>query len=396
MSVTAEQRFSPSHPCPICGGHAAAPSGRGERCYGFLSSDGGWAHCTREEHAGGLERKEGSGTYPHRLEGECACGVSHGALPTVLNVRSNGHRRRRSWEVRKAGGELAGVHHRRDDEVGKRMWWTHPDGSKGLGGMGTAELPLYRSEHIKDWPEDVPVILVEGEKAADEARTLPTTGRDSSVCPRGHSPRTGGIPRSHRYVHSSRCGILDSPHSAQEAIGSRRGSGVAYTWLRAHSPGSGGVGCSEEDKGDKMTEERIPTIVPGDKVDYVVVLTYPANIRTVTAAFRNEETGEEILLWGRAHLSARARILGTRTHEARLHYHGEGTPSLGTYRLARLVAETYSGKPLDFDNPPEDAFRFEDEPDESVLPRIARGPGALPRATWFELPEGHPTRPPGE
>jgi hypothetical protein len=54
-----------------------------------------------------------------------------------------------------------------------------------------------------------------------EARALPTTGRDSSVNPRAHSPCSGGIPPSHRSVHSSRCGVLDSPHSAEKVIGSR-------------------------------------------------------------------------------------------------------------------------------------------------------------------------------
>ena len=149
-----------------------------------------------------------------------------------------------------------------------------------------------------------------------------------------------------------------------------------------------------------MTEERIPAFVPGDDLVYAVCFTYPANIRAVTAAFRNETTGEEVSLWGEARLAPGGpRLLGTRTHVASLSYRGRETSGPlepGRYRLARLEAETYRGKRLDFDNPPEDAFRFEDEPDESVVPQIARGPEALDPPTWFFLPEGHPNRPPHE
>jgi len=77
MSVSSQQRFTRSHPCPICDGYDGAPRGQGARCYGFLSDDGAWAHCTREEYAGNLERKTDSETYPHHLEGDCKCGVRH-------------------------------------------------------------------------------------------------------------------------------------------------------------------------------------------------------------------------------------------------------------------------------------------------------------------------------
>jgi hypothetical protein len=70
-TVTASQRFTARNPCPICGGHNLLPSGRRIRCYGFLSSDGRYAHCTRAEHAGALDPLPGSDTYAHRLEGPC-------------------------------------------------------------------------------------------------------------------------------------------------------------------------------------------------------------------------------------------------------------------------------------------------------------------------------------
>ena len=78
MAVSGAQRFIKARPCPICGGYDEAPRGQGIRCFGFLSDDNLYAHCTREEHAGTLEQHPDSGTYAHRLAGDCRCGVQHG------------------------------------------------------------------------------------------------------------------------------------------------------------------------------------------------------------------------------------------------------------------------------------------------------------------------------
>ncbi len=72
-----EQRFRRSRPCPICGGGDDMPRGRSVRCHGFLSDDGAYAHCSRDEHAGQLEQ-DGAGTYSHSLHGPCGCGLAHG------------------------------------------------------------------------------------------------------------------------------------------------------------------------------------------------------------------------------------------------------------------------------------------------------------------------------
>ncbi|HKZ20436.1 MAG TPA: hypothetical protein VJQ57_10025, partial [Acidimicrobiia bacterium] len=77
MTLLRYQRFSREHPCPICGGFDTEPRGEGRRCFGFLSSDGDFAHCTREERAGRLPLNADSSTYPHILSGDCACGVRH-------------------------------------------------------------------------------------------------------------------------------------------------------------------------------------------------------------------------------------------------------------------------------------------------------------------------------
>ena len=65
-----KQRFKTwTDACPVCGGHKDLPQGRGRRCYGFISDKGLYAHCTREEHAGRLDRNGNSNTYAHYLRG---------------------------------------------------------------------------------------------------------------------------------------------------------------------------------------------------------------------------------------------------------------------------------------------------------------------------------------
>lgn len=71
-------RFRRTNPCPICGGGDDMPRGQQKRCSGYLSSDGRFAYCTREEHAGtaALEHTDPP-SYRHILEGECRCGQTH-------------------------------------------------------------------------------------------------------------------------------------------------------------------------------------------------------------------------------------------------------------------------------------------------------------------------------
>ena len=76
--VSAAQRFTPSHPCPVCAGYDRLPRGDGKRCHGFLSEDGRYAHCSREEHAGPLPYDDDTDTYCHFLAGDCRCGQRHG------------------------------------------------------------------------------------------------------------------------------------------------------------------------------------------------------------------------------------------------------------------------------------------------------------------------------
>ena len=76
----------------------------------------------------------------------------------------------RVWEVRDAEGEVQAVHVRYDrDGGGKRCFWRLPGSDQwGLGGRRSGTLPLYNSDDVKNWSEDLPfVVVAEGEPATD-------------------------------------------------------------------------------------------------------------------------------------------------------------------------------------------------------------------------------------
>lgn len=50
MNVKRDNRYTRDHRCPICGHHASDPNGH---CHGFLSDDGAYARCSRDD-GGGL------------------------------------------------------------------------------------------------------------------------------------------------------------------------------------------------------------------------------------------------------------------------------------------------------------------------------------------------------
>lgn len=74
------------------------------------------------------------------------------------------HPRVTRYQIRDAGGVLVAIHCRQDGPDGKRMWWEQPDGTRGLGGLPLADLPLYGIERLNGSPI---VIVTEGEKAAE-------------------------------------------------------------------------------------------------------------------------------------------------------------------------------------------------------------------------------------
>ena len=198
-----KQRFKLYRPCPVCEGHEGLPQGEGRRCYGFVSDDGLYAHCTREEYAGHLDWNGNSNTYAHRVDGSCQCGEVHGAGPAPARPLPPGSqgaprvypyrdlklgRPSQLWPYRYADGQLAGYAAR----------WDRPDGGKDFrplileaGRWRQKSIPeprpLYNLQALWERP-DAPVLVVEGEKTSDAARKLfpsyvPTTSMNGAKAP---------------------------------------------------------------------------------------------------------------------------------------------------------------------------------------------------------------------
>ena len=204
IEVNARQRFKPDRPCPVCGGHADLRRGEGRRCDGFISGDGLYAHCTREEHAGGLDRNGNSNTHAHHLKGGCDCGKQHGTVsarpdippgasqdaPSVHSYRDPrlGHPDQ-VWAYRDAGGEVVGyaVRWDRPDGGGKFCPLTFVDGRWRRKGIPRPR-PLYNLPELLNRP-GAPVLVVKGEGTSDAARGLfpahvPVTSIDGAKAPR--------------------------------------------------------------------------------------------------------------------------------------------------------------------------------------------------------------------
>jgi hypothetical protein len=173
--VRPEQRFTAERPCPICGGHDRSPRGAGERCYGFLSDDGEWARCTREELAGSAPLDERSRAYVHKLTGDCKCGAQHG-------LAAGGHARRKS-------GQNSRIVRTYDytDERGELLYQTvrfEPKDFRqrcpnGRGGwewtlQGVRRVP-YRLPELLAADRSETVLWCEGEKDTDTGREMSFT-----------------------------------------------------------------------------------------------------------------------------------------------------------------------------------------------------------------------------
>jgi hypothetical protein len=184
MGVSTNQRFTADKPCPVCGGYEGAERGNGSRCYGFISGDGRYAHCSREEFAADLEVNPNSETYAHYLgPGRCRCGETHGGVEAPTTNGSTKEKEKKPanfdpardtvfwyrdlannalYAVVRIGGNKNMTY--QAHKAGGKWWWGIPNGAP--------RVPYRLPELVEAIKNGVPVHLFEGEPDAEAARNL--------------------------------------------------------------------------------------------------------------------------------------------------------------------------------------------------------------------------------
>lgn len=215
-AVSRDQRYTRERPCPICQGYDAQDRGQGKRCGGYLSPDGLYARCQREELAGATEADE-YGLYRHRLRDDCHCGARHGSdSPRVKNEPEA------VYAYRDASGRLL-------CEVtrwpGKRFSQRRPVGSGWAKDTQGVPWTLYRLPELIAADPGAPVYVVEGEKDVDTMRRLGHV----ATCNRGganKAARTDWTPlRGRRVIVIADADEPGRKHAAEVA---RITGGTAY------------------------------------------------------------------------------------------------------------------------------------------------------------------------
>lgn len=156
-------RFAGAVTCPICGGGDDDPRGTGKRCFGFLSSDRTYAHCTREELAGQAPYTANSETYAHKLRGPCACGVEHGTFEAAPRHEAI----EKIFDYTDGGELIYQVVKFRPKTFRQRR----PDGNGGWTWNLKGITPfLYGRDELKAADPAETAFVVEGEKDVDRLR----------------------------------------------------------------------------------------------------------------------------------------------------------------------------------------------------------------------------------
>ncbi len=175
-------------------------------------------------------------------------------------------RKTTAFPIRDAEGRLVATHRRMDTPDGKKVWWELPDGTRGLNGTKSEDLPLYGAQFVHAWPEDALVILCEGEKACDAlaAVGLPALG---SVTGAGGTPG----PDTLEVLRSRRVCLWpdadDAGRKHMERIAERLHGIVAevsiYKWHEAQEKGADAADHPAVQSDDLKAVDRLLTDLEG-------------------------------------------------------------------------------------------------------------------------------------
>jgi hypothetical protein len=138
-----------------------------------MSSDGEWAHCSREEFAGAAPFNDKTKAHVHKLEGDCKCGTSHGDPGNnVLHIKPH--------TKKQTGNQTIAATYNYLDEAGELLYqvvrYENPKtfkqrrkNSEGGWVWSVAGISrvLYRLPEIAEADTSQTVYICEGEKDAE-------------------------------------------------------------------------------------------------------------------------------------------------------------------------------------------------------------------------------------
>lgn len=192
-------RYTANYPCPICGGHPNLPPGKSVRCTGFLSENGLYARCSREQYAGSapLDESVTPAAWIHYLLGDCKCGVSHDLSPLTLRPTNHGanseeflpSRILATYDYRDASGQLIyqvvrmepkdfRQRHPCPDKSGDWVW--NLGGSPRLCSCQKIGRLPYRLPELMEADPGATVFIPEGEKDTNRLRDLGLVATNNS------------------------------------------------------------------------------------------------------------------------------------------------------------------------------------------------------------------------
>lgn len=241
-------------PCPICGGHRDLKPGRGERCFGFVAEAGDYAHCSREEHAGSIQQHAKTACYPHKLQGPCACGLTHGDAPIQIGEAKSA-RVVAIYDYQDEQGRVLFQVVRKEP---KAFVQKRPDGQWG---RGDARLVPYRlPEVINAVAAGDRVWICEGEKDVEAMRAAGCV----ATCNAGGAGKW--LPDFARYLDGADITIVedrDEPgrNHARQVFSSLRGVARSVRVVQA----AAGKDAADHFAAGKTTEEFVP-VYPVDSL----------------------------------------------------------------------------------------------------------------------------------
>ncbi len=357
------RRFRRGDPCPICGGFDEAPRGNRIRCHGFLSGDGRYAHCSREEHASKLPLEDG-GTYAHRLDGPCRCGQNHGTRVTAGGPRptvarhpgssrpappgSNGQRVCHFDYTDADGRLLYQVVREEDTKTGKKTFRQRRPDPKRPGGWVYSlsdidRVPYHLGELLKAERGEI-VQIHEGEKQVDavlEMGFIATTNSEGARKGSWHPELTPYFKDRHIVLMPDNDG--DGRRHMHEVASALHGTAASIRWLELPNlPPKGDImewlaarGTAEElrqlvaearvwqpshvhSDEDEDEDDQVPSSAPWPQLNPAALIGLPGDI--VRAIAPHTEADEAVLLintvvcYGNAGGRTAHAIVGGRRH----------------------------------------------------------------------------------